>query len=567
MSTDQAPATRAERRALADAAAPPETRVRRVALRGRPSRRMLGPVPLAVVVGLELAAVGVVLLLATTSSAARVLAGALVVGGLLWAIPLRGVPLGVVMARRAGFAARARAADVEPGTVRPARTATGAPLGVLDRPPLASAALVVRPRRQGLVRVGTVPRLPLGTVAERLAAADVPHDSVTLVHDLSRRVDPVLVVRVDPLRARDAVAVRGGGVAGVDAVLAALVSVVSSAVRFAGLEAHPLDPEELGRAVAAEVGDADARWSERWTEVITGSAVHRVLRATRLGPGFDVDRMGVRPPGAARLVVRVRAESPGRVHVRVLVAVTDRGAGGLSRATRELTRAASPLRLHALGGRHREALAEAGGGLGGDGPLEPLGGGWVSIPPTALEVVSPTGAQGPGLGVLLDGSPVRLAPEGGGRLVVLGDGRLTTSVVVALVASGVAVTVVADRAAPWGALARDLPEGALEVVSPDDPVAARDGVVVLDGARAVTGPNGRTRSRGRAFVVAAPDSAALPAVLLRGADAVVVGRGAGLGADLPGGVSAEVVRAGLVGSEVVLVDGGGVRPLRLGVPD
>lgn len=503
---------------------------------------MLGPVPVASVVGLEVAIGGLALLLFVASTPVRVLGVLLLVLGCAWAVPVRGVPLGSRLLRRALFAVGVHALEVSPGSVRAGRTATGEALGLLDRPPLTSAVLSVRARDQGVFRVGQVPRVPLGRIAERLGASGIEQVSVTLLDTpRGREGDIDLVVRVDPLAARVAIEVRGGGRTGVDATVATAAGIVAATVRDAGLDAVPVGPEALAEMAAAAVDpESGGTWSERWSEVITGGLVHRVLTAHHIRVGADTAVLRSVPDGAVSLalVVHPLASGPSRAQLSVLL--SDASAGGLQRSTRAVTESGRLFALHPQDGRHGEAVATAGilgpsaAGTGRDV-------GWVDLDSADLDALSPPRGGGGQVGALLDGSPVRivLGAEVTGRVVTVGEGWLPSALVDVALDHAVPVTVVSARPAPWRALARQWGGDLLRVVEPTDPdsagsagsmrsvSSARDGLTVLDGPEAIEGTAQlRARIPGRVVLLALGSSSELLPDVVPAADAVLMTRGA-----------------------------------------
>ncbi len=334
------PASRRDRRAAAD----PAVHVAAVAAaatsgtaRPRPTprslkagraRRMIGPLPVSSLVGLEvLAAGGLLYRMASTPLHFVLLAGGAALG-LLLLVPMGAGSLGTTLARRVAFATRPRLAADERSTgpasalfagmvLRPARDQRGRAFGVVEWAGTATAVVMVTPGDASPMRYGVPSPLPLSAIVERLAHSDIPLDAL-VVHTLSvsgnattapaatpwrGRRDLYLAVRLRPLSARAALARRGGGVRGVDACLAALTGAVAAEVRAAGLSAQTLDVEALLQAlddVAVPVGTPGASpgshgapgggstlapWAESWSSVTGPVNGHVSLIASAWHPG------------------------------------------------------------------------------------------------------------------------------------------------------------------------------------------------------------------------------------------------------------------------------------------
>ncbi|HEX2704453.1 MAG TPA: type VII secretion protein EccE, partial [Candidatus Lustribacter sp.] len=350
---------------------------------------MVGPLPLASVVGLEIAALAALLARSAQRPVAGVLLALVGVAGLVLALPVRGAPLGTAVVRRLAFLSRSRVAAAGPGDVvapsasslgaevpglpvglstlfpgahlRPVRDQAGRVFALAEWATTVGAVVRVGPVAGPLVHARTSTRVPLAATFDRSVGLGIPLDSITLLSLSSAassqsagpaspttgRQEVFLVVRLRPLDARSAIAARGGGQDGVRGALAALTSAVVAQVRSSGLAAEVLDVESLAALADASVGSTTAAtavaagdlttWAESWDDVTGPSASHRTFAAVEWNPAAEVaDWSG--PPGFARAVATEVSPAAGQPRVRVLTRVSDPTVRGADVAGQTLRR-------------------------------------------------------------------------------------------------------------------------------------------------------------------------------------------------------------------------------------
>ena len=545
------------------------------AVRAPRPRRSFGPVSVSLLVGLQVLALTAVLARMSTTPGHVALLGLLGGAGLLLAVPTRSGSLGTVVLRRLSFATRSRVVGAQasqgdplgaaggevasgepappesaampvgalgvslyPGLVlRTVRDLRGRSLGVAEWSQAVTAVVAVSDLAGAPVRPDVRHRVPLTAIHDRLRSGDIPVDafSVHVVIPASGlpsraagpwwrgRRDVFVSVRVRPLRAREAIARRGGGRRGVEACMAALTSALEAEVRAAGLAAQTLDADGLRRAidvVAAPFPTAAhgrtspgelTPWTEGWSQVTGAAGVHRSLvcsgwrRCDAVGHDRFLDLAGDAAAGVSVGVeVRLDPGEGGAVNehsapVRLTVRVSAAGAQDASEAAERVVAAAASEGLdlsHAVGD---ELTALRASGLLGDGvstwfedgaALHPVAAARLPIASEELDGLAPSAGGGVLLGHDGDGAVavldlVRAQPQ---RIVTLGEGWLAGVLVGRAARCGVRVVVATDRSAPWQVLIRQLGvEDAVTLVSSDARTLPGDGdpgarLVVVAGA-------------------------------------------------------------------------------------
>jgi type VII secretion protein EccE len=385
----------------------------------RPSGPSLGPVPLAGVVvaevGLALAVALVALDRGLLPLAGIVLSAALLVG----LLRVRGRWLVVWIGLALRYRLRARERESEPldpdadprlrtlrlltGDLTVARTRDhdGREVGMLGHGGGWSAVLALDPTSPdgapGLVAgdasSGTA-TFPLAALAGCLADRGVVLDAVSALWHcrpvaedtpaaaayrevlgalppLARR-DAWLVVRLDPARCPDAVAERGGGVAGAHRAVVGALARIGRVLAEHGTAVRPLavdDVLEAGLEVSDTPGEPD-RLREHWRAVVVGEVGHAVHAVTRWPAADAPERLTALTATAARTCTLAltlepdpRADrdgtAPATVGLRGTVRLTADTPDALEEAGRELV-----ARGHALGmtldpldGQHAAGLA------------------------------------------------------------------------------------------------------------------------------------------------------------------------------------------------------------------
>ncbi len=462
---------------------------------------------MVLLVGLQLVVLGGYLLWRRDSLPGVVVGGVLALVGLVLFVPSGGVSLAGRMARRVGFAlgSHVGAGVASRARVRSARDHDGHAFGVVEASPTVAAVVRITARRDLALVAGGSVAVPVRAVLDRAAAAGLPLDSLVTVHrsDPSAGRDEVLLIlRLDPGSAGPAITMRGGGVTGVDAALAALTAIAVHEAHRAGLQAGALTPDELADELSLALAGADldpTRWTESWDELATGELTHRTLHLVALAPG----RSWVPALEADPLTVATRfapSRDGGTVRVRALVRVTDGHAGEV------VARAKAMSARERLGGRARPTLgwertaylettvlgSDAAPGEVSTGPaLE----GWFDLPGRVVDRMAPR-VRRPGARFASTHTGDEVALDVGGgtprRLLLVADGLTTAGVVGELARAGLDVAVATDRPAPWVALARQpAVAGRLRTLSatavgegtPPDLLAVEGEVGVGDGFR------------------------------------------------------------------------------------
>lgn len=451
---------------------------------------MLGPLPVASLVGLQLLVLGGFLAWGGWRSGEvprLVVGGILSILGLLLVIPLRRVPLGSHLVRRLAFLSRRRvgAGDAARTRVRAARDHTGQAFGLAELAPLVSAIVRVHPRGDAGIMVGSPPRLPLARIIERVSASGIPYDSLTVLSALGGGAEQaptaalneiLIVMRVDPSLAHEAVRIRGGDAVGVDACVAALLGHVVSTVREAGLAAEVLHPDEASHRVSEALADAGhgdgSAWTEGWRELTTSSVCHRTLAVTALTPATDLSSLSAAfassGTASGAVAVRMSPASAGAVRACVLMRVSDPQLSTVSAVTSALADTARGLgvRTTPVHGGHRSAYL--GTTVVGSGPA-PRGDrrvgspvdAWLPVSSSHLDLLAPAVGVG---GLLLghtgtatsQGEPVSVSLVGPSarRVLAVGEGWLGASIAALAASQGVRVVVTTDHPAPWTVLSR-----------------------------------------------------------------------------------------------------------------
>lgn len=474
------------------------------ALRAGTGRARLGPIPVASVVGLELVLLGAFFLWRRDGLILIALGAVALVLGALLVIPLSGSSVGGAMARRLGFALRRHvgAGGAEHTRVRGARDHHAQGIGVLESAPCVSIAVRLRARRDRLIVDSRPIPVPVRAVLGLARDAGIPLDSLVTLRrqtgDGTDGAEVLVVVRINPVQAADAILVRGGGRVGLDATMAALSAMVAHESARRGLEATVLTPDQLRHevdGVLAGVAAQPTLWTEAWSDVTTGSVSHRTTEVLGLPARGRLQAT----PGPDHAVVAVRfAPTDGAVRARAFVRVSDAQAGGLAaRATRAFAKASVGGRTRLATGHQRSAYLEttvigSGATPAPDTSAGPAVQGWFDLPVPAVDRLVPWIEMG---GIVLgtdrDGRQVALdlGESSPRRLLVIGDGQTASEIAAATARSGLPVAVVTDRPAPWNALARDPAlQGLLTTVPPGTegapaigPGQARPALVLVEG--------------------------------------------------------------------------------------
>jgi type VII secretion protein EccE len=373
--------------------------------RRRPSGPSLGPVPLAGVVVVEVGLAVAMALLATDRRllplAGIILSAALVVG--LLRLRRRWLLGWIALALRYRLRVREREAEPVAGGTDPrlrvlrlltgdlsvARTRDhdGREVGVLGHGGAWSAVLALDPTGPdggaGLVAsdaAGDAASFPLAAVAGCLADRGVVLDAVSAVWHcrpvtgdtaaaaayrevlgplppLARR-EAWLVVRLDPQRCPEAVAERGGGVAGAHRAVVGALARITRVLADHGMPVRPLSAHEALDAAtqAADTpGDTVDRLKEHWGAVVVGEVGHATYAVTRWPSGRTAEALGGLTATDARTCTvaltlepdphgEPTADGQGAVGVRGAVRVTADTPDALAGSGRELV-----ARGHALG--------------------------------------------------------------------------------------------------------------------------------------------------------------------------------------------------------------------------
>lgn len=439
------------------------------ALRAARPARGFGPLPLATLVWIEIAVVAALVAFVTTqqvhASVIVLAVSALVaVTAIVLAIPIGGVTVASRIARRLRFRGRRRR-PMQRGVTTGVPTRSGHLLGLLSVPPTTQVVVAVGPSRRGMLRVGGGSRIPLADLAHHMRGTGIPHDSFTVILDRPgalRSADRVLIIaRVDPLAAREAVTVRGGGTAGLAATLSALGGHIVAALDEAGLAADLLGPDEVTALEedAAEFVGVDGA-SEGWRTLTTARGTHRLLALVGLGQQAHLARVPLGP--GAGLALRVRVDDSDTVRVRAIVRVASDQPSAA--ATAAGAAAATPgVALRAAAGLQRHGLLDATV-LGSPEPMGPTAEPWpdrwpvLELDGRELDRLAPLVRSGAVIGSAAEGDPVHLDVEGAHTRTValLGEGWLATSLVTQLVAQGHRIVVATTRPAPWRAVSRQV---------------------------------------------------------------------------------------------------------------
>lgn len=349
---------------------------------GRP-RRSLGPVPVATIVGLELLALGALVAWMRRDPLGWGIGAVLVVAGVLLILRADGRSLGGSLVRRVRFAAtrqvtrgsddvsdpavgdvppdalgfgassRARLEAAFPGvTVRQLQPTRGPAFGSVrwaGSETIVGVVWAAEPQPGETPVTAASAALPVAELLARCARAEIPLEAVTVVEEFAapgELAPRLLGLRLRTVTAAPAIAARGGGSRGVDAVLAAVASLAVATLGEHGWQLDLLDADVAPRALAHLLEpDPDGAirevWAERWAGVVGPRLTHRVLVATRwaAGPSVNSALHGLAAHrGLACVEIDATDPAAPAPRVRIAVRVADPGPDGAASAAQAVGR-------------------------------------------------------------------------------------------------------------------------------------------------------------------------------------------------------------------------------------